>query len=109
MSLRDAAAYGHLPATGAVSVQLIKWVSSPGPFTGTESEYPSSTNFEVMAMHTASHQISTAAVLTVHRRASDAALGGAVSPEGLLALSRTKVGAVSPPTQSRPGVREESR
>ncbi|MER5916995.1 hypothetical protein ABT124_43270 [Streptomyces sp. NPDC001982] len=93
MPLRDAAAYSHLSAADPVLAQLIEWVGRPDPFTWAEREYPSSTNFEVMALHIVGQQISTAAAMTIYRRLSDAA-GGAVSPEGLLALPWAKAGYV---------------
>ncbi|MEU1600619.1 hypothetical protein ABZ468_49805 [Streptomyces sp. NPDC005708] len=46
-----------------------------------------------MALHIAGQQISTAAVISIYRRVSDAA-GGAVSPDGLLALPWATAGYV---------------
>lgn len=86
MPLRDAAAYSHLAAADPVLEQLIERVGRPDPFTWAERNYPSSTNFEAMALHIVGQQISTSAALTIYGRVSDAA-GGAVTPAGLLALS----------------------
>jgi DNA-3-methyladenine glycosylase II len=93
MHLRDAAAYSHLAAADPVLAQLIERVGRLNPFTWTERDYLSSTNFEIKALHIAGQQISTAAAMTIYRRVSDAA-GGAVGPEVLLALPWAKAGYV---------------
>ncbi|MEU8794030.1 hypothetical protein [Streptomyces sp. NPDC048643] len=78
-------AYRHL-ATDPVLGGLIETVGRPDPFDWAERDFPSSTNFEAMALHIVGQQISVAAALTIFARVT-AAAGGAVTPSGLLALT----------------------
>lgn len=77
--------YRHLAADPVLS-RLIDRVGRPDPFGWAKRGFPSSTNFEAMALHIVGQQISIAAALTVFARITTAA-GGSVTPKSLLGLS----------------------
>jgi DNA-3-methyladenine glycosylase II len=77
-------AYDHL-AADPVLRRLIEHVGRPDPYTWAE-RFPSSTNFEAMAVHIVGQQISVAAALTVFGRITLAA-GGGITPGSVLALT----------------------
>jgi hypothetical protein len=88
MHLRDAAAYSRLAAADPVLAQLIERVGRPDPFTWTERDDLSSTNFEIKALHIAGEQISTAAAMTIYCRVPVAAGGaeGIIDQEGMVGV-----------------------
>ncbi|MFJ9539767.1 DNA-3-methyladenine glycosylase family protein [Streptomyces sp. NPDC101225] len=83
-------AYRHLAAADPVLKQLVGSVGRPDPFTWREHGYPTSSNFAAMALHIVGQQISTAAALTIFGRIS-AAMGGDLTPAGLLALPEDRL------------------
>ncbi|MGP4013787.1 DNA-3-methyladenine glycosylase family protein [Streptomyces sp. 4N124] len=85
MRRQSTTAYRHLAADPVLD-GLIASFGRPDPFDWAERDFPSSTNFEAMALHIVGQQISIAAALTIFARVT-AAVGGAVTPESLLALA----------------------
>ncbi|MGV9249376.1 hypothetical protein [Streptomyces sp. NPDC003710] len=76
---RHSAAYRHLAAADPMLRGLIHRFGRPDPFDWAQRGLPSSTNFEAMALHIVSQQISTAAALTIFGRITTAA-GGTLTP-----------------------------
>ncbi|MCA1217230.1 DNA-3-methyladenine glycosylase family protein [Streptomyces sp. 8L] len=85
MASHNTIAYRRL-ATDPVLSHLIDRVGRPDPFDWAEREFPSSTNFEAMALHIVGQQISIAAALTIFARVTTAA-GGTLTPKRILALA----------------------
>ncbi|RLV04558.1 hypothetical protein CTZ27_11625 [Streptomyces griseocarneus] len=85
MTCQNTTAYGNL-ADDPVLNRLIERVGRPDPFDWAERDFPSSTNFEAMALHIVGQQISIAAALTIFARIATAA-GGIVTPDTLLVLA----------------------
>lgn len=85
MRRQNTTAYRHLAADPVLD-RLIDRVGRPDPFDWAACDFPSSTNFEAMALHIVGQQISIAAAMTIFARVT-AAADGAVTPQGLLALA----------------------
>ncbi len=87
MTDQNAHAYRALAAADPVIARLVEHVGRPDPFDWAAREFPSSTNFEAMALHIVGQQISVAAALTIFGRVA-AAAGGSLTPGRVLALDQ---------------------
>ncbi|MFJ9098138.1 DNA-3-methyladenine glycosylase family protein [Streptomyces sp. NPDC102405] len=85
-----ATAYGHLAAADPVLRPLVGSVGRPDPFAWQEGGHPASSDFAAMALRIVGQQDYTAAALAIFGRVW-AAMGGDVTPAGLLALPEDRL------------------